>query len=129
MGVAANLAAALGYPIGLVSIIVLCTERENKFVRFHALQAILLHVGAGLLFGALGALMGAIYLVLGQPGGAAGDAGASIFGVLLVLLWSLFPLLFFAAVIVAAVKAYGGGEFKLPVIGKIAFRLQARGIG
>jgi uncharacterized membrane protein len=45
LGLDGNVAAALGYPIGIIAIISLIMEKENRFVRFHALQSILLHVG------------------------------------------------------------------------------------
>ena len=44
LGLDGNLAAALGYPIGIIAIICLIMEKENRFVKFHALQSILLHV-------------------------------------------------------------------------------------
>ena len=44
LGLDGNLAAALGYPIGIIAIICLVMEKENRFVKFHALQSILLHV-------------------------------------------------------------------------------------
>src|ERR1044072_1070565 len=46
LGLDGNVAAALGYPIGIIAIISLIMEKENRFVKFHALQSILLHVGA-----------------------------------------------------------------------------------
>ena len=45
LGLDGNVAAALGYPIGIIAIICLIMEKENRFVKFHALQSILLHVG------------------------------------------------------------------------------------
>ena len=44
LGLDGNLAAALGYPVGIIAIICLIMEKENRFVKFHALQSILLHV-------------------------------------------------------------------------------------
>src|SRR2546430_17632844 len=44
LGLDGNLAAALGYPIGIIAIICLVMEKENRFVKFHALQAVLLYV-------------------------------------------------------------------------------------
>jgi uncharacterized membrane protein len=123
------LAAALGYPIGLISIILFCTETENRFVKFHAVQSILLHVGAGLLLGAFGLLIAIVFLLLGESGGTAGNAGTTIVWVVGMLMWCLFPLLFLVAVIVSAVKAYGGAEFKLPLIGNISSNLANKWTG
>jgi uncharacterized membrane protein len=44
LGLDGNVAAAIGYPIGILAIICLVMEKENRFVKFHALQSILLHV-------------------------------------------------------------------------------------
>ena len=44
LGLDGNVAAALGYPIGIIAIISLIIEKENRFVRFHAMQSLLLHV-------------------------------------------------------------------------------------
>ena len=40
IGLDGNLAAALGYPIGIIALILIFIEKENKFVRFHAIQSI-----------------------------------------------------------------------------------------
>src|SRR6187402_569105 len=45
-GFDANVAAALAYLVGFVTgIIFLLVEKENKFVRFHAMQSTLLFIG------------------------------------------------------------------------------------
>src|SRR3982751_3131991 len=44
IGMDANLTAALGYPVGLIAIIEIIIEKQNRFARFHALQSILFHV-------------------------------------------------------------------------------------
>ena len=38
LGLDGNVAAAIGYPIGIIAIISLIMEKENRFVKFHALQ-------------------------------------------------------------------------------------------
>jgi uncharacterized membrane protein len=98
-GLEANLAAALSYLVGFVTgAIFLVLEKENRFVRFHAMQSTLLFAGIVLLdillqiVPLVGALV-VVFLVI--PASA--------------ILWLL--LMF---------KAYQGEEFKLPVIGRIA---------
>jgi len=44
LGLDGNLAAAIGYPFSILAIVCLVMEKENRFVKFHALQSILLHV-------------------------------------------------------------------------------------
>jgi uncharacterized membrane protein len=98
-GLEANLAAALSYLVGFVTgAIFLVLEKENRFVRFHAMQSTLLFAGIVLLDILLQVvpLVGALVVVfLVIPASA--------------ILWLL--LMF---------KAYQGEEFKLPVIGRIA---------
>jgi uncharacterized membrane protein len=99
MGLDANLAAALSYLVGFISgLIVLVLEKENRFVRFHALQSTLLF------------------------------AGIVVFDILLQLVPLLGALLvIFVVIPVSAIlwlllmfKAYQGEEFKLPIVGRIA---------
>jgi len=98
-GLDANLAAALSYLVGFVTgIIFLLVEKENKFVRFHAMQSTILFAGIVAidillqLVPILGALV-VIFVVI--PASA--------------ILWLL--LMF---------KAYQGEEFRLPLIGDMA---------
>jgi len=98
-GLDANLAAALSYLVGFVTgILFLLVEKENRFVRFHAMQSTLLFAGIVLIdillqiVPILGALV-VIFVVI--PASA--------------VLWLL--LMF---------KAYQGEEFKLPLIGQMA---------
>jgi len=98
-GMDANVAAALSYLVGFVTgIIFLLVEKENKFVRFHAMQSTLVFLGIVAidillqLVPILGALL-VIFVVI--PASA--------------VLWLL--LMF---------KAYQGEEFKLPLVGQMA---------
>lgn len=98
-GLDANLAAALSYLVGFVTgIIFLVVEKDNRFVRFHAMQSTLVFAAIVVLdillqvVPILGALI-VVFLVI--PASA--------------VLWLL--LMF---------KAYQGEEFKLPVLGRIA---------
>src|SRR6266481_3547675 len=65
LGLDANLGAALGYPVGILAIIIFIMEKENRFARFHALQSILYHVAAVVIFIGLGVLLGILMVVLG----------------------------------------------------------------
>jgi uncharacterized membrane protein len=99
IGMDANIAAALSYLVGFVTgVIFLLVEKENKFVRFHAMQSTLLFAGIVVidillqLVPILGALV-VIFVVI--PASA--------------ILWLL--LMF---------KAYQGEEFRLPLVGDMA---------
>jgi uncharacterized membrane protein len=121
LGLDGNLAAALGYPIGIIAIICLVMEKENRFVKFHALQSILLHV-AFILVAIVVWILGFILLIAGAAASAATNSGAAggLVGMLFGLIWLVVIIAYIAGLIMAAVKAYGGAEFKLPIIGSIA---------
>ena len=98
-GFDANVAAALSYLVGLVTgIIFLLVEKENRFVRFHAMQSTLLFVGIVLvdILLQIVPLLGALLVVF------------------IVIPLSAFLWLFMMF------KAYQGEEFKLPLVGQMA---------
>ena len=121
LGLDGNVAAALGYPIGIIAIISLIMEKENRFVKFHALQSILLHVSGIVLMIALWILW-IILAVVGMAAAAATESGAvgGLVGMLLGLIWLIFILAYLGALILSAVKAYQGNWFKIPIIGNLA---------
>jgi uncharacterized membrane protein len=121
LGLDGNVAAALGYPIGIIALISLIIEKENRFVRYHALQSLLLHVAMIVLMIALW-IIGAILLVGGAAAAAATDSGAvgGLVGMLFGLLWLVFVVVYLLGLILSAVKAYQGAMFKLPIIGNMA---------
>jgi uncharacterized membrane protein len=99
IGLEANLAAALSYLLGFISgVVFLVIEKENRFVRFHALQSVLAFGGITLIW----MLLNAIPLL------------GFVLGVLVIIPASavLWLLLMF--------KAYQGEDFKLPIVGPIA---------
>ena len=121
LGLDGNLAAALGYPIGIIAIICLVMEKENRFVKFHALQSVLLHVGF-IIVAIVVWILGIILLVAGAAASAATESGAAggIMGMLFGIIWLIVIVCYIGGLIFAAVKSYGGAQFKLPVIGNIA---------
>ncbi len=96
-GIEANIAALLCYAFGFISgIIFYLIEKENRFVKFHALQSCVT-------FGALFILKFALAITI--------------------VLAILVPLINIAGLIlcvVLMVKAYQGEMFKLPIAGDIA---------
>ena len=98
MGMQANIAALLSYLVGFVTgIVFYLLEKENKFVRFHAMQSIVV-------FGFLFVLNFILHLI---P--IIGWILLPFVGILTIILW-----------IVLMVKAYRGEYFKLPIAGEIA---------
>jgi len=96
-GLQPNVAALLSYLAGFITgIIFLVIEKDNKFVRFHAMQSIII-------FGGLFILQFACIV--------------SIFLIFLVPIINLVSLILW---IILMVKAYQGDRFKLPIVGDIA---------
>jgi uncharacterized membrane protein len=119
IGLDGNLAAALGYPIGILGLINFIIEKENRFVKFHGIQSVLYSVGLGVLFTALWivlVIIGMIFAMISDTLGILVWGLISLLGLLVFLLW-IGGLLFFAY------KAYQGQMFKLPVVGNLAEKL------
>lgn len=115
LGLDANIGALLCYlPICAISlifsIIVIVADKENKAVRFHAFQSLLLTVIYVVL------LIG----VLAIGGVLVGVTGSSALGGLVSLLYFAVILGFLILMIVGCVKGFTGGSYKLPVIGDMA---------
>jgi uncharacterized membrane protein len=116
LGLDANLGAMLCY-IGnivccvgvILSIVFLVTEKENRFVKFHAFQSLLLCGVCVILLivvEILGVILGMVHL-----------------GILATGLWFILVLIFLALWLLAGIKAYSGQWYKLPGIGDLAFSL------
>lgn len=114
LGLDTNVGALLCYlPVCLISliysIIVIVTEKENKFMRFHAFQSLLLTV---------------IYIVLmigvSLVGGIIVAAVSETLGALVSLLSFVVVIAFLAAMIYGCIKGYQGQKFKFPIVGDLA---------
>ena len=106
-GLDANIAAALGYPIGVIAIIMVVIEKQNRFARFHAIQSLLLIASWIVIAIVLSLLIGVLSVV---------SEYLAFLGLFFPLIW----LAWFAALLFSAYKAYQGEWFKLPVIGDMA---------
>jgi uncharacterized membrane protein len=97
-GLQPNVAGLLCYVLGWITgIIFLILEKDNQFVRFHAIQSIIV-------FGAITVLDIILRFI---P--FIGWTLAVIIGILAFILW-----------VVLMVKAYQGQRYKLPVAGNVA---------
>lgn len=104
-----NLVCALGL---IYSIIVVVTDKTNKLTRFHAFQSIFLSV--------LGFVISIpIYILLGIAVAAQSTILIMLAG-LLGLVMAIVGLALIYFVIMAAIKAYGGEIYKIPVVGNFA---------
>ena len=97
VGLSENVAGALSYLLGFITgIIFLLIEKDNKFVRFHAMQSTILFIA---LF-----IVNVILTI-------------TFIGLLLVPIVGLIGLVLW---LVLMYMAFTGKKFKLPVIGDIA---------
>jgi uncharacterized membrane protein len=122
LGLEPNLAGALSY-FWIVGLIFFFIEKENRFVRFHAMQSVLYGVLWMVVVIVLVIVNIVIAIIAGVAAGAAGDAGAIvglIVWLIALLIWLVIPLAYLGTLILAAVKAYQGKIFKLPIIGNMA---------
>jgi uncharacterized membrane protein len=122
LGLDSNVGAMLCYIanflccLGLVlAVVFLFTEKDNRFVKFHAVQSLFLagvQIGFAIVLGILGLILG---LVLGM---------IHMGWIAFFLMWGFRLVLFaiFAVIwIIAGIKAYGGQWYKLPLIGDWAW--------
>jgi uncharacterized membrane protein len=99
-GLDENIASLLCYLLIWISgIIIYLLEKENKMVKFHALQSILVFLPLNILYW----IMGYIFWF------SIGYILAMIVGLIMFILW-----------IVLMIKAYQGEKYKLPIVGDIA---------
>jgi uncharacterized membrane protein len=119
IGLDANIAAALGYPIGILGLISFLIEKESKFVKFHGIQSVLYSVGVGAVFTVIWIVLVVIGIILS----AVSDVLGALMWVFNSLLFFAFFLAMFGGLLYAAYKAYQGQMFKLPVVGNFAEKI------
>lgn len=122
LGLDGNIAALLGYIVWIIALISVIMEKENKFVRFHAIQSLLYHAAiiAVIIVLAVFSIFLGIVGIAASSAGSAGGAIGGILGPLISLVWMLIVLAYLAGLIYTAVQSYGGKWFKLPIVGNMA---------
>lgn len=127
-----NVAAGLCYIpvffIGLIlSIVFLASEpKSNRFVRFHAMQALCLLLSFPV-FGVIGYVLVILAGVLTVALTAATQSGAgAVIGLVLMagagLLLGGSMIFLFVVLVIALIKAFTGKEWRAPIIGSLAER-------
>src|ERR1041384_2249172 len=101
--------SSTGLDATLAALIFFLIEKGSRFVRFHAMQSILLNVAIVALLIVVN-IFGVILAMMRL-------------GLILVLLWPIVGLALLAAWIFCIIKAYKGQEFKLPLIGDMAAKI------
>jgi len=114
LGLDANVGALLCYlpvcPVNLIySIIVIVSDKQNRFVRFHAFQSLLLTGVYLVIFFAIMIIAALISAII-----------SGTLGSLFSLLIFLVMIGFIAAMVFGCIKGYQGQMFKFPIIGDMA---------
>ena len=120
LGLESNIGAMLCYIsnflccLGVIlSIVFLVTEKENRFVKFHAVQSLFLWgacVALLIIVQILGAILNVAHLFL-------------ISWIMSWGLWLVLILIFVILWLLAGIKAYSGQWYKLPLIGNFAWNM------
>ncbi|MEP6717832.1 MAG: DUF4870 domain-containing protein [bacterium] len=124
-GLDPKVAAAISY-IWIVGLIFFFIEKENKFVRFHAMQSILFGIANSVIMMVLVVVAVVLTFVFGIGGAMVGGGIGTLIQMLVWLIWLVFWLIAMVGLvglIFAAVKAYQGQKFKLPIIGNMAEKI------
>ena len=116
LGLDGNVTALIGYIIGILALVLIFIEKDNKFVRFHALQSLLWWIGYWVILFVVCILLAIVGVVLSMISTSLGGIVWALISLLAFVAW--LPLL--AGVIYAAYKAYSGEMTKLPVVGNLA---------
>jgi len=122
LGLESNVGAMLCYIANflccagvILAIIFLVTEKENRFVKFHAVQSLFLaalQLAVGIVVGILGLLLGMVLDMIHMEW----VSWLMILGLRLIIF-----LIFILLWVIAGIKAYGGQWYKLPLIGNFAW--------
>jgi uncharacterized membrane protein len=111
-GVEPNVAAALSYILGLFTgIIFLLLEKENRYVRFHAAQSIVISFSLIIIYAGVGMVSRVLALI-------------PMLGWMVVLVLTLgLALATFVLWLLLMWRAYQGEAWELPVVGEVAKKL------
>ncbi|MCX6685785.1 MAG: DUF4870 domain-containing protein [Methanoregula sp.] len=113
-GLDENVASAACYVLGwLTGIIFFLMEKDNKTVRFHAMQSVLTFLPLTLIYWIIGMIFSMMFFEAGMYG-AYGAWG------ILSLITTLIAIVMLILWLVLMFKAYQGEKFKVPIVGDIA---------
>jgi uncharacterized membrane protein len=116
IGLDGNITALIGYLIGIIALVLIFIEKDNRFVRFHAIQSVLWGVGCTVAFIAI-MIIG---MILGLIVSSISSTLAGIVWLLAMLLYLGVMIALFGGIIYGAIKSYGGEMVKLPIVGNLA---------
>ncbi len=109
MGLEENIAGLLCYVLGWITgIVFLVLEKDNKFVRFHAMQSIVTFLPLSIIAAVISMMGGAFFWGFGGLW--------MIFSAISWLIWVIALILW----LILMFKAYQGEMYKLPIVGDFA---------
>ena len=116
-GLDENVAALLAYIATWVSgLVFFLIEKDSRFVRFHAMQAILLGASATI----IGIVLWIVWFFGLIISASISDVLGGLVSLVLGLLLFVFSIGVLIAIVMCLIKAYQMQYFKLPVIGNFA---------
>ena len=116
-GLDENVAGLLAYIATWVSgLIFFLIEKDSRFVRFHAMQAILLGASASI----IGIVLWFVWLFGMIISASISEVLGGLVSIVLGLLMFVFSIGVLIAIVMCLIKAYQNQYFKLPVIGNFA---------
>src|SRR5688500_9821878 len=122
-GMDENVAALLSYIFTWVSgLVFFLIEKDSRFVRFHAMQAILLGASAAV----LGIVLWIAWVVLAIILAMVSEVLASLVGLVVGLLIFVFYIAILVGWVLCLIKAYQKQYFKLPVLGNFAEKFSTK---
>jgi uncharacterized membrane protein len=114
--------AAVAYVFGWISgLIVFLVSKEDRFARFHGMQAILFNIACVVIAVALSIVIAILAIIVGVAG-AALKLGA-VAGIIAMLLWLVLLVYALASLVLllwTIWQAYNGKTYKMPLIGGLA---------
>lgn len=119
MGMDPKTAAGLSYLTWIAGLVFFLSEKQNRFVRFHAMQEILYTVAYTVIIFVLYMFSFIVTLATAQNGSPMGGAlSGCLIGIAFIA--------FFVGWLIAIINAFQGKMFKLPLVGdwaqKIAYK-------
>lgn len=106
-----NLLAAIAYFLGVFAVILYIIKKDDKFVKFHSVQSILLNIALLVIFMVLGVLSTLLSIITLPLGGIGGLAWFCTIPVALVMI---------VIILYGAWKAFQGEMWHIPYIGEWA---------
>jgi len=113
IGLDGNITALIGYIIGIIALVLIFIEKDNKFVRFHALQSVIWSVIMWVAVFVVAIVGTILTMVLSSVNGTLGG----IVGLIAMLLYLGVFIAWIGGLIYGAIKSYGGDMTKLPFVG------------